>query len=175
VKALQKSENGPVTYNAERCVGCRYCMMACPFGVPTFQWDENLPLVGKCNLCAPRVARGEPTACAAACPVGAITFGRRGELVAEAHKRIQAEPKRYQPHVFGEKEVGGTSVMYVSDVPFSELGFREGLPTTPLPKDTWRISRLIPPVALAWGGLLTAAYVLVRRERRIEEEGGGEE
>ncbi len=172
VKALRKQPVGAVTYDVNRCIGCRYCLMACPFGVPTFEWDRPISKVSKCDLCFERVSRGEATACAAACPTKAITFGRRGELLEEARSRISAEPARYRPHVYGETEVGGTSVLYLSDVPFSELGLAQGLPERPLPDYTWQESRLIPPVAAGLGALLIALYV---RRRRVLLDAAGED
>lgn len=172
VKALRKQPLGPVTYDVNRCIGCRYCLMACPFGVPTFEWDRPISKVSKCSLCFERVTRGEATACAAACPVGAIAFGPRGQLLEEARRRIAAEPDRYQSHIYGETEVGGTSVLYVSDVPFAELGFVQALPERPLPDYTWEESRLIPPVATGLGALLVALYV--RRRRVLLEQEGSE-
>jgi formate dehydrogenase iron-sulfur subunit len=170
VRALRKDPGGPVTYDVNRCIGCRYCLMACPFGVPTFEWDEPISGVSKCNLCADRTTNGEPSACAAACPSDAIRFGPRDELLAEAKVRIAAEPEHYVDHVYGETEAGGTSVMFVSDVSFAGLGFVGDLPDRALPEFTWQISRLIPPAAAGMAVLLTALYhrrrVLEERERQ---------
>jgi len=163
--ALRKSEAGPVVYDPNRCIGCRYCMVACPFGVPTFDWDDPVGRIEKCDLCVERTSRGAPTACAEACPEGAITFGRRAELLAEAWRRIGSDA-RYVRHVYGEHEVGGTSVLYISDVPFEALGFATTLPEEPLPLLTWRVTRLIPPVA---GGVLATLTVLYARRRRFLE------
>ncbi len=168
VKALRKSETGAVTYDGNMCVGCRYCLVACPFSVPTFQWDRTFGRVSKCDFCVERTSKGKPTACAEACPVGALTFGRRGELLDEAWRRIGSEPDKYIPHVYGETEVGGTSMLYLSDVAFEKLGFRTTLPTTPLPEYAWEITRLIPPVATALGATLIALWV--RRKRVLLEE-----
>ena len=164
VQALRKSEAGPVVYDESRCVGCRYCLVACPFGVPTFEWDETFGRVQKCDLCASRTSRGLPTACAEACPTGAVTFGTRGNLLSEAHRRMAAHPDRYVDHIYGEHEVGGTSVLYISDVSFEELGFRTGLPEVPIPEYTWEISRLIPAVA---AGLATTLVVLWHRRQEV--------
>lgn len=168
VKALEKSEAGPVVYDASRCTGCRYCLMACPFGVPAFEWEVTFGNIAKCDLCPERTSRGRPTACSEACPTGAITFGRRGDLLVEAWRRIDADD-RYLRHVYGEHEAGGTSVMYLSDVSFAALGFPVGVPDTPLPEYTWQISRLIPPVATGLAIALTALY---RRRQRLLAEAG---
>jgi formate dehydrogenase iron-sulfur subunit len=163
VRALQKTDTGAVVYDGNRCVGCRYCQMACPFSVPAFEWDETFGRITKCDFCTDRLAAGKPTACAEACTKGAITFGTRDEMLSEAYRRIGAASYLYVPHVYGETEVGGTSMLYISDVPFEELGFRTELPPTPLPQYTWQVTRLIPPVA---GGIfmgLMAAYVKRRR------------
>jgi len=170
VRALRKDPAGPVTYDENRCIGCRYCLMACPFGVPTFEWDQTISAVSKCNLCAERTSRGEATACAAACPTGAIRYGRRADVLQEATSRIDAEPDRYEHHVYGETEAGGTSVLYVSDVSFAGLGFPQGLPDRPLPDYTWQVSRLIPPFAVGLGAVLIALY-----GRRKKLETGAEE
>jgi len=169
VKALHKQDNGIVAYDPSICVGCRYCLMACPFGVPSFDWDATFGSVTKCDLCDERAERGEPTACSEACLTGAITFGSRGELLTEAHRRIAARPDRYVDHVYGEHEVGGTSILYVSDVPFDELGFATGLPTDPLPSYTWEVSRLIPPTAAGLGLTLIALYARRRQVLRAQE------
>ncbi len=170
VKALRKTDAGPVTYDVDLCLGCRYCMMACPFGVPTYQWDSTFGRISKCNFCAERTSNGRPSACAEICPTGAITFGRRGQLLSEAWNRIDALPRKYVRHVYGETEAGGTSMLYVSDVSFEQLGFRTGLTTTPLPEYTWEITRLIPPVATGLGAMLMVLYSRRRRLMLEQEE-----
>lgn len=167
VKALTKSEAGPVVYDPNRCIGCRYCIMACPFGIPTFDWEARFGRVNKCDLCVDRTSQGMPTACAEACPGGALTFGRREDMLMEAHRRLDSD-SRYVKHIYGETEVGGTSILYVSDVPFEKLGMRAGLPDEPLPGYTWEITRLIPPAAAGIGAALVTLYL--RRVRVLEEE-----
>ncbi len=127
VGALKKTSLGPVTYDKHKCMGCRYCMAACPFGVPKYEWDKAIPGVRKCIMCAPRVAAGKPTACAEICPTGATKFGEREELLKEAHKRIQDNPGNYLPHIYGETEVGGTSVFLLSSIDFQKFGYRDDL------------------------------------------------
>ena len=116
VGAMKKTKAGPVDYDPEMCIGCRYCIMACPFDVPKYQWDRLFPVVGKCVLCAPRVAKGQATACATVCPTGATQFGDRDALITEAKSRIAQEPGRYVDHIYGLEEAGGTSVMMLSNV-----------------------------------------------------------
>src|SRR3990172_2912936 len=111
VAALQKTAAGPVVYHEDRCIGCRYCMVACPFGIPKYEWNKVLPRVRKCDLCADRLTKGLPTACAEACPTKATLFGNRSELIEEARRRLSVPPGRYVNHIYGLEEVGGTSVL----------------------------------------------------------------
>jgi Fe-S-cluster-containing dehydrogenase component len=123
VKAMQKLDSGPVVYDPGKCIGCRYCMVACPFHVPRIDWSKMLPEISKCNFCAQRIDSGLIPACAEACPVGALTFGTRDELLREAHSRIEQNPALYVDHVYGESEGGGTDWLYIASVPFNALGF----------------------------------------------------
>lgn len=120
--ALSKGPDGAVTWDGDYCVGCRYCQVACPFGVPAFEWSSATPRIVKCDLCAERRAEGKAPACCEACPRDALTFGRRAELLEEAHQRICRDPDRYVPYVYGERDMGGTQVLYLAEVPFDELG-----------------------------------------------------
>lgn len=157
VGALQKLDNGPVVYDCTRCIGCRYCMVACPFGIPKFEWDEPLPRIQKCTFCVDRQTQGMAPACSAACPTGALTFGNRDALIAEAEARIQADPDRYYPHVYGKDELGGTSWMYLSPVPFEELDFPtfKTEPVTALSESvaTYGTAGVAASVTLLMGGL----------------------
>ncbi len=125
VGAYSKRIDGPVLYNPTKCIGCRYCMNACPFGVPHFDFDKGLlegAFIDKCTFCPQRIDIGLQPACVATCPTDALVFGERADLVTEAHARIQAHPDRYVDHVYGEFENGGTSYLILSHVPFAELG-----------------------------------------------------
>lgn len=180
VGAIQKTAAGPVTYDPDACIGCRYCMVACPFDVPRYTWDSRTPRVAKCTMCSERLAAGaEQPACTAACPTGATVFGERDALLAEAHARIEADPKRYVPHVYGETEAGGTLVLYLSPVPFETLGFATELRHAAYPELTWRALSKLPSVVSATGvGLAGLWWIIQRRntlaqlkEARREEDG----
>lgn len=121
--ALEKREQGVVTYRADLCIGCRYCQMACPFNVPKFEWAKAMPKIVKCELCPDRRAAGKQPACTEVCPRGAVVYGTRAQLLEEAKRRIAAEPAKYVPKVYGETDGGGTQVLYLSAVPFEALGF----------------------------------------------------
>ncbi|WP_457571173.1 hydrogenase 2 operon protein HybA [Desulfovulcanus sp.] len=135
--ALSKKENGAVYYDVQKCIGCRYCMVACPFEIPAYEYfDPISPRVRKCTFCFERISKkGGLPGCAAICPVEAITFGKRKDLIALAKKRIKDDPARYIDHIYGEKEVGGTCWLYISGVPFEKVDL-PALPETPMPKTT---------------------------------------
>jgi Fe-S-cluster-containing dehydrogenase component len=120
--ALKKGPQGVVTYDKDACIGCRYCQVACPFDVPKFEWHSATPKIVKCELCPERRAAGKEPACAEVCPREAVIFGKRDELLKEAHRRIESSSGRYQPKVYGEDDLGGTQVLYLSSVPFTRLG-----------------------------------------------------
>ena len=127
VGALKKHPDGPVSYDASACIGCRYCIVACPFQIPTYEYEKALtPQVRKCTLCFERtMENGQLPACVEVCPTEAIIFGKRKDLIDIAHDRIKKHPDKYIDHLYGEHEVGGTSWMYLSNQPFNEIGFPE--------------------------------------------------
>ncbi|TYO95373.1 4Fe-4S dicluster domain-containing protein [Desulfallas thermosapovorans] len=167
-RAIQKTKEGPVVYVEELCVGCRYCMLACPYNIPKYEWDKTFPRVRKCQMCASRVSNGEAPACVGVCPSGALTFGDRAELLQLARERISSGG--YINHIYGEDEAGGTNWLYIADVPFEELGFRTGITTKPLPEYSESILRLTPAVGLGWGAVLTGLYVYNRRRNEVARE-----
>jgi ferredoxin len=127
VAALTKRDDGPVVYNADICIGCRYCMVACPYQIPAYEYHNALtPKVMKCTLCPERTLdQGKPPACVEICPREALVYGKRSQLLELAHERIKRNPERYHPEVYGEHAVGGTSWLMLSDRPVTELGIPE--------------------------------------------------
>ncbi|MFH1136882.1 MAG: 4Fe-4S dicluster domain-containing protein [Pseudomonadota bacterium] len=168
VRAFSKNPDGSVTYDPSVCVGCRYCMIACPFEIPAYEYDEPLtPRVMKCTMCHPRIQEGKLPGCVEACPKEALTFGRREDLLQLARLRISGRPGRYLNHIYGENEMGGTNWLYISGVPFREIGLREDLGHTPAPKLTSGALAAVPVVAALWPVLLTGVYAMNKRRDKI--------
>ncbi len=170
VGAMQKTEDGPVIYDAEKCMGCRYCMMACPYNIPRYDWEKQVPYVRKCTLCASRVKQGKIPACVEACPEKASIFGDREALLKEAHRRIQSSPGKYVNKVFGESEVGGTSVLFISDIPLDFLAWKPNLDEKALPELTWAALSKVPPMILAVGGAMAGVWWITGRRMKLGAE-----
>ncbi len=168
VQALQKTPQGPVTYDASRCIGCRYCMYTCPFHVPRFEWDEVIPKIAKCTFCYDRILDGKGPACAERCPTGALIWGRRSDLLAEAEKRIADHPERYVNHIYGKDDAGGTSVLYLSAVPFEKLGL-EDLGTEPVPQLSEDTAKVILPGIIIGGPLALVAIHWISKRGAWED------
>jgi formate dehydrogenase iron-sulfur subunit len=169
VGALSKDPKGPVVYDAWKCIGCRYCMVACPFQIPSYEYNDPFtPMVRKCTFCYERITvQGRKPACVSACPNEALTFGKRSELIDVAHARIRQYPEKYVNHVYGEHEIGGTSWMYLSPVPFESVPL-PALRNEPVPPMTEKIQHsifksFVPPIALY--GLLGLIMYTLKRER----------
>lgn len=169
VAALEKTSAGPVVYHEDRCIGCRYCMQACPFSVPKYEWSRALPLVRKCDMCADRLAAGMKTACSQACPTGATTFGERDGLIEEARARIAAHPDRYVNHIYGVEEVGGTSVLLLAGVNMDTLGYSTTLSKDPMPMLTWNILQRIPNFVMLGTVLLGGVWWITNRREEVAE------
>ena len=170
VGALQKTPEGPVIYDGNKCMGCRYCMVACPYGIPRYQWGQPVPYVCKCDMCYERVKEGEEPACVEACPQKATIFGDRDELIEEARRRIRDNPDKYVDKIFGETEIGGTAVIYISDIPLDFLSFKQELGGEPLPKLTWAALAKVPPLALGVGGVMAGVWWIIGRRMQLAEE-----
>ncbi|MEW6219467.1 MAG: 4Fe-4S dicluster domain-containing protein [Thermodesulfobacteriota bacterium] len=146
--AMYKTPEGPVIWREDKCMGCRYCMVACPFDVPKFEYGSINPRIRKCAMCYDRVTEGQQPACVDACPQEALLFGQRGQLLTIARARIAERPADYVNHIYGESEVGGTNVLYLAAVPFEELGFRTDLGTVAYPEHTKTFLYSVPLVLL---------------------------
>ena len=165
VRAYTKTPEGAVLYNKDLCFGCRYCMVACPFYAPAYDYESALePRVVKCTLCHERVKAGEVPACVEACPVEAIKFGKRKELIKIAETRIRNRPDRYVDHIYGEHEVGGTSWLYLSRAPFEQVDFPTNLPEKPLVEQTKGFLSSVPLVLVLWPAFLGMAYAATRNK-----------
>jgi formate dehydrogenase iron-sulfur subunit len=194
VTALHKTPEGPVVYDGAKCLGCRYCVWACPFGVPTAEWDSLAPEIKKCTMCFDRLGQSAPPpelngaplgeesqgrlasaqvvpACVKACPTGALKFGERDDLVEEGWRRIRGDPGRYTPHIYGEKEAGGTGVLYLSALPFDQIGFRTDLGERPYPAPAAVALSTVPPTAVGLGVVLGGIYRFIQRRRKLAKDG----
>jgi formate dehydrogenase iron-sulfur subunit len=171
VRAFTKNSSGAVTYDESVCVGCRYCMIACPFEIPTYEYDKAFtPRIMKCTFCQPRLLKGQLPGCVEICPAEALTFGKRRNLLKIARERIGLFPARYIDHIYGETEMGGTAWLTLSGVPFRELGMREDLGTTPAPELTKGALSVVPIVAGLWPVLLTGIYAISQRKDTVARE-----
>jgi ferredoxin len=172
VKALVKSPEGPVLYDPDVCVGCRYCMMTCPYNALAYEYNSPNPRVMRCTMCYPRIIEGKVPGCAEACPMGAISFGKRSDLLLLARDRIAKHPGRYLEHVFGEHEFGGTSWLLLTGTSVSNLGLGslENASHTPLPELTKSFLSVVPLVLAMWPGLLLGFYAFTKRRNEVSEE-----
>ncbi|WP_020676593.1 4Fe-4S dicluster domain-containing protein [Geopsychrobacter electrodiphilus] len=178
VNAYTKTPEGAVIYDKSVCVGCRNCMIACPFNVPAYSYSEVLdPVIKKCIFCYDtRLKFGKPPACVEICPSQALTFGKRKDLLLIARLRIKRSPETYQPEIYGEKEVGGTSWLYLSAVPFNELGFDTNLQKEPIINNVKGFLGMVPMVLAIWPALFTGFHLLATKHKdQGHEESHGKE
>jgi formate dehydrogenase iron-sulfur subunit len=145
-------------------------MLACPFGIPRYEWERTRPFIRKCTMCNDRMAKGEKPSCVAACPHDAMLFGDRGDMLAEAHWRIRSDPDIYLDHVYGEEEVGGTCVLYVSHTPLDAMGWPKTVGSKALPEFTWPVISKTPAIAISVAGCLSAVTWIVQRRMQIAQE-----
>lgn len=164
VGALRKTPEGPVVYDRGKCIGCRYCMMACPYGIPRYEWSSPVPYVKKCIMCYDRIKAGKQPACTEACPEDATIFGTRTDLIEEAERRIKAEPEKYLPGVYGKDEVGGTCVLYVSNIDLGFLGLKPDMGVKPMPALTRPAMKSVPFVGPGvFIGMMGISWIIGRR------------
>jgi formate dehydrogenase iron-sulfur subunit len=119
VTAITKLPNGAVVINEEKCIGCRYCFQACPWKVPQFDFDKRV--TRKCHLCYNRTSLNyQKPACVAACPVGALSFDYKHQIILEAHRRV--ERLKMPTYIMGLTEAGGTDLITILPAEPKELG-----------------------------------------------------
>ena len=198
VGALSKNDDGATVYDDQKCIGCRYCMLACPFGIPTFEWDKPVAYIRKCIYCPDLLAEGKDPACVQACAkrTKCITLGEREAQLAQARKMIADAPDKYINHIYGEHELGGTNWIYISDTPFEKIGLRtfgshlvpanfsqiswggnygqlSEFSKEPVPTNTERamlaVPFALPGVAAAMAGL----YWVFKRKDKLAQENAG--
>ncbi len=176
-QAMYKTQDGPVIWREDKCMGCRFCMVSCPFNIPRFEYFDANPKIQKCILCADRLADGEQPACVESCPVDALAFGQRREMVREGHNRFHDHPEKYVDTIYGESEVGGTEWLYLASVPFDQLGFRTDLSHESVPKLTQSFLYSVPVVFLLWPAFLNSMRPMMEADEleeleELESEGG---
>lgn len=202
-RAWKKTETGAVVYNPGKCIGCRYCMISCPYKIPRFDWEHSISFISKCILCYERLKEGKKPACTAACPYGATIFGTREEMLAEARYRItmgkmsgkfktlvknaarslddektgQEEDKAtYIDRIWGEDDMGGTCVLYISDVPLDDLGFMPAdhkFRTKSMTEWTWPVASKTPYLAAGVLFPASAIYWVINRRMKLQGGDGG--
>jgi Fe-S-cluster-containing dehydrogenase component len=153
-QAMHKTKEGPIIWRENKCMGCRYCMVSCPFDIPKFEYHSANPKIQKCSMCFDKIKEGEVPACVFDCPAEALLFGTRRELIKEARRRIHEDPDLYVDHIYGEHEAGGTGWLYLSPVPFEELGFNTSLQNTSYPQLTKGFLYSVPSVFVLFPALL---------------------
>lgn len=168
-QAMHKTKEGPVIWRGDKCMGCRYCMVSCPFDVPKFEYHSSNPIIQKCDMCYDRIVKGKIPACVEACP-GAVIFGTRRELIAEARKRIAKNPNDYYETIFGEDVAGGTGNLYVSSVPFEEVGFNTKLQKTSYPALSKGFLYTVPSVFVLLPPLLLGIHEATKNKPFNTEE-----
>jgi formate dehydrogenase iron-sulfur subunit len=170
VGALKKTPEGPVVYDADKCMGCRYCMMACPYGIPRYTWQDAVPLVRKCTMCYEnRIKQGKQPTCTEACTEEATIFGERNHLLTVAKRRLRQQSDKYIQKVYGEKDVGGTGVLYISPVKLNFLGWKEEVGTNPLPLLTAPAMTAVLPAFFTVGAGMTALHWITKRRQMVAE------
>ena len=169
-RAMFKTRDGSVIWRGEKCMGCRYCMVSCPFDAPKFEYHSPNPRIQKCDMCFKRVKDGLLPACVENCPAEALKFGKRSELIAEARRRIATSSASYQEVIYGEHEAGGTGWLFLSAVPFEELGFNTRVQKKPYPELTKGFLYSVPSVFIVAPALLLGIYSATKNNAKEDQE-----
>lgn len=174
VKAMKKRPLGHVTWDLN-CIGCRLCMISCPFDIPKFEYNKAIPRIQKCNLCFDRFNKGALPGCVDVCPTQALMFGSRRQILEEGKRRIAANPDKYVDHIYGEYEVGGTSHLYLSSVPFEQIGFRKDLGTVAYPEYSTGFLYAVPFIFVLWPIVMLGMNRATKRDKHEKHEEKHEE
>ena len=169
-QAMYKTKEGAVIWRGDKCMGCRYCMVSCPFDIPKFEYHSANPKIEKCNMCYSRLSEGKVPACVENCPAEALKFGKRRDLIKEARKRINDNPEQYEDHIYGEHEAGGTGFLYLSAVPFNELGFNTTLQTESYPSLSKGFLYSVPTIFVLWPAMLLGLREATRNNNNNSEK-----
>jgi formate dehydrogenase iron-sulfur subunit len=169
-QAMYKTKEGAVIWRGDKCMGCRYCMVSCPFDIPKFEYHSANPKIEKCNMCFTRLNEGKIPACVENCPAEALVFGKRRELIKEARKRINDNPGQYVDQIYGELEAGGTGCLYLSAVPFDELGFNTALQTESYPSLSKGFLYSVPTIFVLWPAMLLGLREATRNTHTNSEK-----
>lgn len=169
-RAMYKTKEGPVIWRGDKCMGCRYCMVSCPFDIPKFEYHSANPRIEKCNMCFSRISEGKMPACVENCPAEALKFGKRRDLIREARKRINDNPEQYVDHIYGEHEAGGTGFLYLSAVPFEELGLSTTVQNESYPGLSKGFLYSVPTIFVLWPAILLGIRESTRNNHTNPEE-----
>ncbi len=167
-QAMHKTLEGAVIWRGNKCMGCRYCMVSCPFDAPKFEYFSYNPKIEKCTMCYDRTQAGKLPVCVENCPADALLYGPRRELIKEARKRIIENPGVYVDHIYGEREAGGTGWLYLSGVPFDKIGFNTGIQTKSYPELSKGFLYSVPAIFVLWPAILLG----IREGSRNNNENG---
>lgn len=160
-KALYKTVEGPVLWDPQKCIGCGYCLQGCPFNIPRF--DHESKEIEKCTFCAERLAKNLEPACVQACPTDALIIGERDEILSKV-----SDAETAGAYVYGRDEAGGTSWIYVSDVPLTDLDFPKVSTQTPGAKTTDVLGKFAL-AGIVGGTALFALHKYSERRTTIEK------
>ena len=144
-------------------------MLACPFHIPRYEWNDTKPFMKKCNMCYDRIKENESPACVDACPQKAIIFGERNKLLKHARSVINSNKNKYLHHIWGQKEYGGTSVLYISDIDLTKMGWPDK-PAIPVPEHTEPLIEKTPVIGLTLGGFLVGLNWIIKRKNELAAE-----
>lgn len=169
-QAMHKTTMGPVTWDGDKCMGCRYCMVSCPFDSPKFEYFSANPKIQKCDMCFERLKTGESPACAFNCPNEALLYGKRRDLIREARRRMYEKPGLYVDQIYGEHDAGGTGWLYISPVPFEELGLNTNLQKSSYPALTKGFLYTVPSVFVLVPALLLGIHQATKNNHLNEEK-----